>query len=41
MPPRENAPLLSDTPDVNAETEVFSLEKFVFLCLGIGHKYCE
>ncbi len=38
---RENAPLLPDTPEVNAGTEVFSLEKFVFLCLGIGHKYCE
>ncbi len=38
---RENAPLLPDTPEVNAETEVFSLEKFVFLWLGIGHKYCE
>ena len=38
---RENAPLLPDTPEVNAETEVFSLEKFVFLWLGIGRKYCE
>ena len=38
---RENAPLLPDTPEVNARMEVFSLEKFVFLCLGIGHKYCE
>ncbi len=35
---RENAPLLPDTPEVNARTEV---EKFVFLWLGIGHKYCE
>ncbi len=41
QPPRENAPLLPDTPEVNAETEVFSLEKFVFLWLGIGRKYCE
>ncbi len=36
--PRENAPLLPDTPEVNAGTEVFSLEKFVFLWLGIGRK---
>ncbi len=35
------SPLLPDTPEVNAETEVFSLEKFVFLWLGIGRKYCE
>ena len=38
---RENAPLLPYTPEVNATTKVFSLEKFVFLWLGIGHKYCE
>ncbi len=38
---RENAPLLPYTPEVNARTEVFSLEKFVFLWVGIGHKHCE
>ncbi len=38
QPPGENPPLLPDTPEVNAGTEVFSLEKFVFLWLEIGHK---
>ena len=41
QPPIENDPLLPDTPEGNARTGVFSLEKFVFLWLGIGQKYCE